>query len=174
LTKYFVSIRDRTHEVEITGDVVRLDGAVVEADLHGPQGSDVWSLLLEGSSYRVVATSGARGEWSMRIGGESFRARVVDERQHHIEEMTGTGAGPAGPAPMRAPMPGMIVRVEVGEGDRVEPGQGLVIVEAMKMENELTAETSARVARIHVSEGQAVEKDEVLIDLEPLEEGAEP
>jgi pyruvate carboxylase subunit B len=57
------------------------------------------------------------------------------------------------------------VRVEVAEGDEVEPGQGLVIVEAMKMENELRAEVAGRVRAIHVQAGEAVEKDQVLIDL---------
>ena len=65
-------------------------------------------------------------------------------------------------------MPGLIVKVEVRETDRVEPGQGLVIIEAMKMENELRAEASARVAKIHVVHGDAVEKGQLLIDLAPL------
>ena len=65
-------------------------------------------------------------------------------------------------------MPGLIVRIEVDEADRVEQGQGLVIIEAMKMENELRAEAAARVERIHVSHGDAVEKGQLLIDLAPL------
>jgi biotin carboxyl carrier protein len=171
LTRYFVTVGDHAHEVDITGGIVTIDGAVVEADLQGPQGSDVWSLLLRGRSHRVIATNGERGRWNMRIGGESFAARVVDERTRHIEEVTGFGGGPGGPAPVRAPMPGLIVRVEVAEGDEVEVGQGLVIIEAMKMENELRAESAALVGRVHVSEGQAVEKDEALIDLEPVIDG---
>jgi biotin carboxyl carrier protein len=61
-------------------------------------------------------------------------------------------------------MPGLVVRVEVSEGDEVGPGQGLVIVEAMKMENELRADVAARVKAVHVKPGEAVEKDQVLID----------
>jgi pyruvate carboxylase subunit B len=59
----------------------------------------------------------------------------------------------------------MVVRVEVEEGDVVRAGQGVVIVEAMKMENELVAETEGIVTRVHVSEGEAVEKDQLLVDL---------
>jgi biotin carboxyl carrier protein len=69
-------------------------------------------------------------------------------------------------------MPGMVVKIEVAEGDRVEAGQGVAIVEAMKMENELRAGGPGVVARIHVREGDAVEKDQVLVDLAPLEPAA--
>ena len=62
-------------------------------------------------------------------------------------------------------MPGLVVKVQVEEGDHVEVGRGLVIVEAMKMENELKAEAAGVVARIHVEPGQAVEKDQILVDL---------
>jgi pyruvate carboxylase subunit B len=72
-------------------------------------------------------------------------------------------------------MPGLLVQLEVAIGDRVEAGQGVAIVEAMKMENELKAEAPGVVARIHVRPGQAVEKDQVLIELHApadAEEGA--
>jgi pyruvate carboxylase subunit B len=66
-------------------------------------------------------------------------------------------------------MPGMVVRIEVSEGDMIRAGQGVVIVEAMKMENELTAEADAIVTKVMVAEGQAVEKDQLLVDLAPIE-----
>jgi biotin carboxyl carrier protein len=78
--------------------------------------------------------------------------------------MTGAGRPAAGPGPVRAPMPGMVVRVEVAEGDAVAPGQGIVVVEAMKMENELKTESGGVVARINVEAGQAVEKGAVLVE----------
>ena len=67
-------------------------------------------------------------------------------------------------------MPGMVVNVEVEEGDTVSAGQGVVIVEAMKMENELKADAEARVVAVHVVEGQAVEKDQLLVELAALDE----
>jgi biotin carboxyl carrier protein len=69
-------------------------------------------------------------------------------------------------------MPGLIVRVEVSVNDIVTPGQGLAIVEAMKMENELTADVAARVSAVHVAPGDAVERDQVLVELAALEEDA--
>jgi|TARA_Y100000780_G_C13332865_1_gene282098 biotin carboxyl carrier protein len=64
-------------------------------------------------------------------------------------------------------MPGLVVKVEVQEGDLVEAGRGLLVVEAMKMENSLTAPVGGRIGAIHVVAGQTVEKDEILIDLVP-------
>jgi biotin carboxyl carrier protein len=90
----------------------------------------------------------------------------VDERTRAIREMAGVKEGTRGPKALRAPMPGLVVKVEIREGDAVVEGQGLVIVEAMKMENELKAEGEGRVARILVEPGQAVEKDQVMVEFE--------
>ncbi len=102
-----------------------------------------------------------------------MQAEVVDERTHTTRAMTGNGAAAGGPRPVVAPMPGLVVRVEVSEGDMVSAGQGMVIVEAMKMENELLAEGPAVVQRVHVRDGEAVEKGQLLVELSPLEEAAE-
>ena len=102
-----------------------------------------------------------------------MEAEVVDERTRVIRTMTGNGTVLVGPRPVTAPMPGMVVRVEVTEGDTVSAGQGVVIVEAMKMENELRAEGPAVVGRVHVRDGEAVKKGQLLVDLVPLEEAGE-
>jgi biotin carboxyl carrier protein len=175
VTRYFVDIGEETFEVDISKGHVRIDGESVDADLLRLDGTAVWSLLVDGCSHRIVADEGAAageaaGVWNLRIGGESHKVHVVDERRRRIAELTGADDGPKGPAPILAPMPGLVMRIEVAEGDIVTPGQGVVIVEAMKMENELKADSDARVGRIHVAEGDAVEKDQLLIELESLQE----
>jgi pyruvate carboxylase subunit B len=90
-----------------------------------------------------------------------------------MRDMSSAGMVAKGPAPIRAPMPGLVVKVEVEEGELVEAGGGLLVVEAMKMENSLTARVGGRVGTIHVVAGQTVEKDEILMDLLPSEEGSE-
>jgi len=169
VTRYFVDIGDETFEVVVSGGAVTIDGESVDADFVRVEGTDTWSLLLDGESYRVVADRPGSSRWDVRFDGSTYRTRIVDERTRHIEELTGAGVGDRGPEPIRAPMPGLVVKIEVAEGDVVEPGQGVVIVEAMKMENELEAPTRARVGKIHVSEGEAVEKDMVLIDMVAVE-----
>ena len=166
--RYQVTLGDRTVEVDIEGegDRIVVDGDPVAADLSSIDGTRVHSLLLDGSSYRISANRRGRGRWELYVRGSRVVAEVADERTLAIRELTGTGAAPGGPTPLRAPMPGLVVKIEVSEGDWVEAGQGLVIVEAMKMENELTAVGPGRVEKIHVSEGEAVEKDQPLIDFE--------
>lgn len=165
--RYFVTIRGKTVPVEVGTGEVRVGDETVSVDLAGIHGTDMSTLLMDGTSYRVVARRDG-GCWVVDVGGCHEVAEVIDERTAVIREMTG-GPGPSnGAQAIRAPMPGLVVRVEVDEADRVEPGQGLVIIEAMKMENELRAEASAWVERIHVSRGDAVEKGQLLIDLAPL------
>jgi len=127
--KYYVTIQGRTHEVELAGDTVKLDGETLEKDLSGIPGTSVHSLILDGRSWRVRGRRLDSERWGIALGGRRLEAEVVDERTRAIREMTGAGSGPAGPAPVRAPMPGLVVKVEVAPGDRVREGQGVVIVE---------------------------------------------
>jgi pyruvate carboxylase subunit B len=94
-----------------------------------------------------------------------MEAEVVDERTRALREMTG-GHEVEAELTVTAPMPGLVVRLEVQLGDRVKAGQGVIIVEAMKMENELKAPGDGVVARIEVEPGQAVEKGSILLVLE--------
>lgn len=165
--RYFVTIRGTTLPVEVGVEEVRVGDKTISVSMDGIPGTDVSTLLMDGRSYRVVASRDG-GRWVVDVGGCHEVADVIDERMAMIREMTGDSGPSNGARELRAPMPGLIVKVEVRETDRVEPGQGLVIIEAMKMENELRAEASARVAKIHVAHGDAVEKGQLLIDLAPL------
>ncbi len=138
-TRYHVTVAGRTFEVEITASGATVDGTPVEADLGAIPDGPIRSLLLGGASHKVVARSEGKGRWDLQIRGRRLTAEVVDERTRRVCSMTAASTAPTGPKPMRAPMPGLIVRVEVAEGDAIVPGQGLIIVEAMKMENELRA-----------------------------------
>jgi biotin carboxyl carrier protein len=163
---YHVTIGDRTLAVELDGQRVLVDGIGLEqAELAPLHGTDVRSLLIDGASSTIVAQRVEDG-WELQVDGWPLRAVVIDERTRAIRAMTGRGAGPQGPKPVRAPMPGLIVRVEVQVGDQVQPGQGVVVMEAMKMENELKAESGGVVARISAEPGAAVEKGAVLVEFE--------
>lgn len=168
--RYHVTIAGRTLVVDLGSEGVTVDGAPHTADLETVPDSPVRSLLLDGASHRVVARHLGPGRWGLQVKGQHLEINVEDERTRAIRAMIAAGAPPAGPKPVRAPMPGLVVRVEVAVGDQVQPGQGLVIVEAMKMENELRAEAAGRVAAVHVAAGEAVAKDQVLIDFAVEEE----
>ncbi len=168
---YHVTVAGRTVQVELDAEGVRVDGTTVHADLATVEGTDVRTLLLDGASYRMIVRAEGGGRWSLLLGGRRYRTEVVDERTRAIREMTGAGTGPEGPQPIRAPMPGLVVKVDVAVGDSIEEGQGVIIVEAMKMENELRASSHGVVTHIHVTEGQPVEKDQILVELaDPDEE----
>ena len=163
---YHVTVGERTFRVELGADGTLVDGTPVSADLTAVPGTDVRSLLVGGESYRFVVHREGGGRWRLLLGGRRYRAEAVDERTKTIREMTGAGAAEAGPRPVRAPMPGLVVRVEVAEGDRIEEGQGVVIVEAMKMENELRAARAGVVRDILVEEGASVEAGAPLVVIE--------
>jgi biotin carboxyl carrier protein len=90
----------------------------------------------------------------------------VDERTRHIQSLTGAAAGDRGAAPLKAPMPGLVVRVLAEPGQDVTRGAGVVVLEAMKMENELKAPADAKVKTVRVRAGEAVEKGQVLVEFE--------
>ncbi|MGH7501520.1 MAG: acetyl-CoA carboxylase biotin carboxyl carrier protein subunit [Longimicrobiales bacterium] len=164
--RYFVTIDERTLEIGFESDTVIIDGKRCTVELHNVPGSAVRHLLIDGASHTLVAHQAQRGMWEIRIHGQRHEAEVLDARTRAIREMTGKGKAARGPRPVRAPMPGMVMRVEVEPGQSVAPGQGLVIVEAMKMENELKADGGGVVSRIHVAPGQPVEKGAILIEFE--------
>ena len=167
---YHVTIGEHTFEVKLGPSGVEVDGETVDVDLAHLEGSAVVSLLLDGDSHRLVAHRVRRGQWELQLRGRRFQAEVLDEHAKAIQGITGAEGGPTGPRPVRAPMPGLVVRVEVAVGDVVVAGQGVAIVEAMKMENELTAEGEGRVYAVHVAQGDKVERDQVLVELVTLDD----
>jgi biotin carboxyl carrier protein len=171
--RYIVTVAGERFEVELGPEGASVDGRPVDVTLRHADGTPVRGLVLGAEVYRVIGERASRGRWKVGLHGRTHDVDVVDERTMAIRELAGAGAGPSGPRPVVAPMPGMVVKVEVAEGDVVREGQGIVIVEAMKMENELRASGSGRVARVHVRRGDAVAKDQVLVELEALTDPAE-
>jgi pyruvate carboxylase subunit B len=171
--KYFVKIGQRELEVELGPHGILVEGEPVSADLVEMDGTDVHSLLLGAESHRVLASRNGAEEWNLHLRGHHLQAQVVDERTRAIRAMAGSPEGAKGPKALRAPMPGLVVKLEAEVGEEVHPGQGLVIVEAMKMENELKSEGEGRIARILVEPGQAVEKDQVLVEFEAPKQASE-
>lgn len=166
--KYVVQLNDQRKTVSIEPDGVRYeDEAAVRAELSDIEGSPVRMVKLGTHVYRVVAEKRQeRGNYTLWVDGHRFECEALDERTRSIRDLSAASAAPAGPAPIIAPMPGLIVRVNVRTGDRVEAGQGLVVMEAMKMENELRATAGGVVRSVEVSPGTAVEKGALLVALD--------
>lgn len=165
--KYFVRINEQEHEVLLDGEGVHLDGDDIAAQVSPVEGTPVRMVTIGNEVHRVVVRPGAsRGVYTLWLDGWRFEVEALDERTKAIRDLSGASAGPSGPAPLKAPMPGLIVRVNVQVGDRVQAGQGIVVMEAMKMENELRATAAGKVKAILATPGTAVEKGALLVELE--------
>jgi biotin carboxyl carrier protein len=119
----------------------------------------VLSLVIEGRQYRCVLDGNA-----VLIGGRRFEFEVNDPRS--LQGRRGAGAGAAGPRAVKAPMPGRVVRVLVTAGEDVAEQQGIVVIEAMKMQNELKSPKAGRVMRVAVTVGETVGAGDVLAVVE--------
>ncbi|HSG81842.1 MAG TPA: biotin/lipoyl-containing protein [Gemmatimonadota bacterium] len=168
--RYIVEIEGKSYEVEIGPDGLTVDGKRVEADLQPNHDSHLWHLVLDGRSHTLTARrSASRGEWEIELGGRRHRVLALDERSKAIRELAGSTALDHGPVELKAPMPGLVIKVEVEPEAQVAKGQGVVVMEAMKMENELKATAAGRVREVRVAAGQAVDKGQVLLVIEPAE-----
>ena len=165
--KYVVMVGATEVEVDLDGDVVTVDGRSSTAHVNEVEGTPVRMVTIGDEIHRVVARRGAsRGRYTLWLDGFRYDVEALDERSRAIRVLSGAGKEASGPAPLMAPMPGMIVRIAVTVGDTVQAGQGLIVMEAMKMENELRAATAGTVKAIRASVGTAVEKGALLLELE--------
>jgi pyruvate carboxylase subunit B len=161
--KYFVTLGGRTLEVVVDGERVEVEGRVFEAHLSPIPGTPLRHLLLGSESY-TLAMERADSGWAAAFRGERHVMEVLDERTRHIRSLTGEGAKATGASQLRAPMPGLVLRIQVQQGQSVVVGQPIVALEAMKMENELRATAAGVVQAIAVVPGQAVERGAVLVE----------
>ena len=138
------------------------------AHLEEVEGTPIFLLTAQGTLHRLAVQSReGRGRFTIWTDGHRFDVEALDERRRAIQDMAGAGSSYSGPAPLIAPMPGLVVRVNVKQGDEVQTGQPLVVMEAMKMENELRSTSAGIVSSVRVQPGVAVEKGAVLVELVP-------
>jgi acetyl/propionyl-CoA carboxylase alpha subunit len=166
--KYVVQLNQDRKSVAAEADGLHYEAEpFVHAELSDIEGSPVRMVKIGTHVYRVVVQKRqGRGRYTLWVDGYRFETEALDERTRAIRDLSAASAGPAGPAPILAPMPGMIVRVSVKVGDTVEAGQGVVVMEAMKMENELRATAAGVVRSVEVAAGVAVEKGALLVALD--------
>lgn len=165
--KYIVSVGGERTAIELDGGDAKLDGRSVPVALADVDGTPVRLVHVGDRVYRVIVRDRAgRGCYTLWLDGFNYEIEALDERTRTIRDLTAAQRGPVGPAPLVAPMPGLIVRVNVEPGESVSAGQGLVVMEAMKMENELRAAGAGKVKAVHAKAGEAVDKGALLVELE--------
>ncbi len=155
----------RSHEITVERRdgrfVVVADGVERILEARKLEG-DFYSIVVEGRSYEV-SVEPTDGGYHVRRGAACRTVRLADPSRKGREDLRAHGRGPE---KVSSVMPGKVVRVMVGAGDEVARGQGLVVVEAMKMENEIAAPRAGKVASVHVEPGEPVEVGAVLVVLE--------
>ena len=164
--KYLVTVAGREIEVEVDGERVTVQGKGSTAVLVPIPGTPLRQLVVDGRPAEIAFEPEGAGRWMILVHGERWDVEVIDERTRHIRSLTGNSGAPRGTPPLKAPMPGLVLRVLAEPGQAVAAGSGIVVLEAMKMENELRATAGATVRAVRVKPGEAVEKGQVLVEFD--------
>ena len=162
--RFVVTVGETSETVEVNGQDgcyrVTIGGQVWEVDARRT-GAGAYSLLVDGVSYLadVGEQAGAR---VVEVRGERHLLQVEEETRHRVRTRAAAPLASSGQT-LVAPMPGKVTHVAVTPGDRVKPGDTLLVIEAMKMENEFKAAAPGTVAEVRVAPGQAVNAGDVLV-----------
>ncbi len=167
--KYYATVDDETHEisVEATGQI-RVDGVDVTADMQRIGNLDLYSLLVDNVSHEVYvepANGNQPNVYGVLVAGARYLVKVQDERSRRLAQADRSLKPPAGELMIKAPIPGLVVKVGVAAGEVVEEGDSLVILEAMKMENELRAPREGTVHEVRVAPGDQVALGQLLVSI---------
>ncbi|MDH5506017.1 MAG: acetyl-CoA carboxylase biotin carboxyl carrier protein subunit [Anaerolineae bacterium] len=164
--KYITTIGEREFNIEILDDdQVKVDDVIYQVDFESVSGQPVFSMLVDGKSYEAHIFADD-GDWHVMLQGNLYIAQVEDERERRLRAASGEISTTGGEFILKAPMPGLVVKVPVKEGDQIEKGDVLLILESMKMQNELKSPREGVISRVQVKEGDSVEQKETLLALE--------
>jgi biotin carboxyl carrier protein len=167
---YEVTVAGQQYRVELVRNgetlIVRVNGRDFPLDATQPS-ADTLSLIIGGCVVEITRERSpevSNGELQLAIAGTRYTAEVRDPRA--LRSRGARSAAAAGPRALKAPMPGKVVRVLAPAGTRVESGEGVLVIEAMKMQNELKSPKAGVVKRIDAAEGTAVNAGDVLAVIE--------
>jgi biotin carboxyl carrier protein len=164
--RYVTTIGERQYVVELLRDnKVSVDGQVYSVDFEAVTGQQLVSLVVDGHSFDCHVYHD-EDRWHVLMRGRLYSAEVVDEREMRLRAAAGQAQDESGPFILKAPMPGLVVKVPVKPGDQVAKGDVLVILESMKMQNELKAPRDGIISTVDVNTGDSVEQKQALISLE--------
>jgi biotin carboxyl carrier protein len=170
---YDVVVDGQLHRLELTqGEELtpgermwhcKIDGKDVAVDA-ALTARDVLSVLVDGKAYEIKRERSLQGEIHMILGSARYAVEVRDPRS--LRTRRGAAGAEAGPQKLTAPMPGKIVRIAVHSGEEVKAGQAVIVMEAMKMQNEMKSPKDGNVQKILTSEGSTVNAGDTLAIIE--------
>jgi biotin carboxyl carrier protein len=163
--KYVASINGNEFIIEIIDEkTVIVNGKTLTVNFDSVSGQPVYSFIVDGKSYEAYVYPGEE-DWQVLLQGQLYPVIVEDEREKRLRAAAGGAVADTGEYHMKAPMPGMVVSISVEEGQKVEKGQVLVILESMKMQNELKSPRAGKINRIRVKSGDSVEQRQTLLSV---------
>lgn len=164
--KYFATIEGTEYVIEIASDTsVTINGKPRIINYQPLKQGSSCSLLVDGKNYEPTVYQ-ENGGWEVLVKGSRFNVQVEDERERRLRLASGETSLPQGRFVLASPMPGMVIDIPVKEGDEVSKGDVLVVLESMKMQNELTAPRDGVVSSIQAEVNGNVERKEALLTLE--------
>lgn len=163
--RYITKIGEQEFLVEIVDERhVMVDGKLYQVDFAPVSNQPIYSLIVDGQSFEAYVYE-TEDAWQVLMHGELYNAQVEDEREKRLRAASESRLLDRGEYILRAPMPGLVIAVPVGEGQKVSKGEVLVILESMKMQNELKAPRDGTVARLRVKPGDNVELKQPLLSV---------
>ncbi len=161
--KYITIVNDQQYVIEIGHEgQIEVDGQEYAVDFKQLAEGGILSLLLNNRSLEAIVEEREQA-WEVLIHGELYTVSVQDEQAYRLAKARTVSFDETGEASIKSPMPGLIIEIPVEIGQAVKKGDKVVILESMKMENELRSPRDGRVANIYVQPGDSVEKNQVLM-----------
>lgn len=163
--KYITTIDNKEYEIEVVDEHhIRIGDRLLQVDFEAVSGQPVFSLIVDGKSYESFVYQGEE-DWEVLIRGRQYQVKIEDEREKRLKAAAGGGTVEGGEFHLKAPMPGLVVSVLVAEGEPIQKGQVMIILESMKMQNELKAPRDGVVGRVRVKAGESVEQKQSMLSL---------
>ena len=163
--KYITTVDDKDYLVEIIDEKhIIVNGKIYQVDFESVSGQPVYSLIVDGKSHESYVQQGD-DNWQVLLRGRLYPVVVEDEREKRLRAAAGGGVAESGEFHLKAPMPGLVVTIPVAEGQEVKKGQVLLILESMKMQNELKSPRAGTIGRIRVKSGESVEQKQTLLSI---------
>ena len=163
--KYIATTGEHEYLIEIVdNETIKVDGKTCKVDFESLGEQPVFSLLIDGCSHEAYINPGD-GDWEVLYQGILYLVTVEDEREKRLRTTFGGSPQDSSEFYLKAPMPGLVISVLVEEGQKISKGDVLIILESMKMQNELRSPRDGLISRLRVKEGDNVERKQTLLSV---------
>jgi len=167
--KYVAILDNKEREIEVSRESEYIYLVTIDGENHRIDArfcTSYWiSLIINNQSYDI-SFSHEKDNFELNFRNHNYRIDILDERKLRMRGIQ-TSIDPSGPEILKSSMPGKVIKILAGEGNMVNAGEGIVIIEAMKMENEIECRQNGKIKKIYVKEGDTIEADTLLVEIDP-------